>query len=118
MMKQLLDRIITALENGEKAVLCTILASSGSSPRGAGARMAVFSDGSTVGTVGGGEVERLAALEALEVLKNGNTRLRAFCLAPQQVASIGMNCGGNVTIYYQLLFTKELSHFTRGIDEL
>ncbi|MGN1306606.1 MAG: xanthine dehydrogenase accessory protein XdhC [Faecousia sp.] len=107
-MKALTERLIAALENGERAVLCTILASSGSSPRGAGARMAVFADGSTLGTVGGGKVELLAAQEALEVLQGAKTRVRAFCLAPEQVASIGMICGGNVTIYYQLLTAQEL----------
>ena len=107
-MKILVKKVAAALERGEKVVLCTILSSSGSSPRGAGARMAVFADGSTYGTVGGGEVELIAAGEAMEVLKKGNTRVRAFCLAPEQVASIGMICGGNVTVYYQLLTEKEL----------
>ena len=81
-MKRLFEKVLTALKKEEKVVLCTILASSGSSPRGAGARMAVFADGSIAGTVGGGEVERLAILDALEVLEKGNTRLKAFCLAP------------------------------------
>ena len=117
-MKALTERLITALENGERAVLCTILASSGSSPRGAGARMAVFADGSTVGTVGGGKVELLAAQEALEVLQGAQTRVRAFCLAPEQVASIGMICGGNVTIYYQLLTAQELPKLRKMLDAL
>lgn len=117
-MKKLIDRVISALEHEEKVVLCTILASSGSSPRGAGARMAVFSDGSTYGTVGGGEVEFLAAKDALEVLNDGNTRVRAFCLAPNQIASIGMNCGGNVTIYYQLLTIAELPKMQQIIAAL
>lgn len=117
-MKALTERLITALENGERAVLCTILASSGSSPRGAGARMAVFADGSTVGTVGGGKVELLAAQEALEVLQGAETRVRAFCLAPEQVASIGMICGGNVTIYYQLLTAQELPKLRKMLDAL
>ncbi len=107
-MKILVNKVIEALQRRENVVLCTILSSSGSSPRGAGARMAVFADGSTYGTVGGGEVELTAAREALEVLEKGNTRVRAFCLAPEQVASIGMICGGNVTVYYQLLTEKEL----------
>lgn len=107
-MKILVEKVIAALERKEKVVLCTILSSSGSSPRGAGARMAVFADGSTWGTIGGGEVEHLATKEAMEVLEKGNTRVRAFCLAPQQVASIGMICGGNVTVYYQLLSEVEL----------
>ena len=117
-MKALTERLITALENGERAVLCTILASSGSSPRGAGARMAVFADGSTVGTVGGGKVELLAAQEALEVLRGAKTRVRAFCLAPEQVASIGMICGGNVTIYYQLLTAQELPKLRKMLGAL
>ena len=107
-MKILVKKVIEAIDRGERVVLCTILSSSGSAPRGAGARMAVFADGSTYGTIGGGEVELIAAKEAAEVLEKGNTRVRAFCLAPQQVASIGMICGGNVTVYYQLLTEAEL----------
>lgn len=117
-MKELTNRLISVLESGERAVLCTILASSGSSPRGAGARMAVFSDGSTIGTVGGGKVELLAAQEALEVLHGAKTRVRAFCLAPEQVASIGMICGGNVTIYFQLLTAQELPKLRKMYDAL
>lgn len=107
-MKNMTQAIIRKIEQGQRVVLCTILASSGSSPRGAGARMAVFADGTTMGTVGGGQVEYLAAQEALEVLESGNTAIRSFDLAPAQVASIGMVCGGRVTIYYQLLTQEEL----------
>ena len=92
-MKKLTDKLIAAVENGEKAVLCTLMASSGSSPRGAGARMAVFEDGSAYGTVGGGQVEYIASKEALEVLKTGKTYLRHFGLSLDQVASVGMICG-------------------------
>lgn len=107
-MKQLTEKMIRAIEAGEKVVLCTIIASSGSSPRGAGTRMAVFQDGSTCGTVGGGKVEMIAAREAIEIFQTGKTAVRAFGLAPEQVNSIGMVCGGNVTIYYQLLTAAEL----------
>lgn len=107
-MKQLTEKMIRAIEAGEKVVLCTIIARSGSSPRGAGTRMAVFQDGSTCGTVGGGKVEMIAAREAMETFQTGKTAVRAFGLAPEQVNSIGMVCGGNVTIYYQLLTAAEL----------
>ncbi len=106
-MKAMTQAMLRAISRGESVVLCTILASSGSAPRGAGARMAVFADGTTMGTVGGGQVEFLAAQEALEVITTGNTALRSFDLAPAQVASIGMVCGGKVTIYYQLLTRAE-----------
>lgn len=117
-MRKLTHKMIKSIEDGNNVVLCTILASSGSSPRGAGARMAVFADGSTMGTVGGGRVELLAAEEAREVLKTGKTRVRAFCLAPDQVSSIGMICGGNVTIYYQLLTADDLPVLHRMEDAL
>lgn len=107
-MKVLCERLIATVNAGERVVLCTVLASSGSSPRGAGARMAVFQDGTTLGTVGGGKVEFLAAKEALDVLKNGKTYLRSFNLAPEQVASIGMICGGKVTIHYQIISSDDL----------
>ncbi len=107
-MKNLSEQLILAVEHGQRVVLCTVLASSGSAPRGAGARMAVFQDGRTLGTVGGGEVEYLASKEALEVLNSGKTYLRSFDLAPEQVASIGMICGGKVTIHYQIISPEEL----------
>lgn len=105
-MKKLFDALNAALEQGQNAVLCTILASSGSTPRGAGARMAVFADGRTLGTVGGGAVEQEALRQAEEVLRSGCETLQAYCLAPNQVADLGMVCGGNVTVYFQR-FTPE-----------
>ena len=44
-MKALFTSMLQALARGEGVVLCSILASSGSTPRGAGAKMAVFADG-------------------------------------------------------------------------
>ena len=55
-MIQLFETMNSALERREDVVLCSILASSGSAPRGAGAKMAVFQDGQTLGTIGGGGV--------------------------------------------------------------
>ena len=70
------------IRQGGAPVLCTIVDSAGSAPRGAGARMALLSDGAWIGTVGGGAVtvciqtlgeKQLADLERLiEFLKSGN----------------------------------------------
>ena len=100
-MKALFSAILNALDRGECAVLCTVIASSGSSPRGAGAKMAVFADGSTRGTVGGGAVELAATRQAAEVLQSGKTLVRGYRLRPDEVADIGMVCGGDVTVYFQ-----------------
>ena len=51
-MKEILNTMLSALTRGEGVMLCSILKADGSSPRGAGAHMAVFSDGTALGTVG------------------------------------------------------------------
>ena len=57
-MKEILNTMLSALTRGEGVMLCSILKADGSSPRGAGAHMAVFSDGTALGTVGGGAQQR------------------------------------------------------------
>ena len=101
-MKKLLDAMLAALARGERAALCSVLASSGSAPRGAGAKMAVFEDGSTRGTIGGGAVEQLCTQRALEAMKSGENELASYELHPNDVSDIGMVCGGRVTVYFQL----------------
>ena len=117
-MKKLLSALLSRLDCGENAVLCSILASSGSSPRGAGAKMAVFSDGTTLGTIGGGAVELLAASQAQDALKSGVSSLHAFDLSPDQVNSIGMVCGGAVTVYYQILSAQDRPMLQKWLNAL
>lgn len=107
-MQNLFGAVREHLERGEAVVLCSILASSGSTPRGAGAKMAVFADGSTMGTVGGGAVELHATQEAAEAHKSGRGFSKGFCLRPNDVADIGMICGGDVTVYFQYLTGADL----------
>ena len=101
-MERILTAMLDALARGERVVLCSILASSGSSPRGAGARMAVFADGHTLGTVGGGAVEYAAAQRAMECLRTNTPEMRSYDLRPDEVESVGMICGGRVTVYSQV----------------
>ena len=97
-MKAILDEMLAALSRGERVVLSSILASSGSVPRGAGAKMAVFEDDRVLGTIGGGAVERLSIQRAQDALKNGGSNeLKSYNLHPSEVASTGMICGGAVT---------------------
>ena len=77
-MKELFTSMLQALSDGQSVVLCSILASSGSTPRGAGAKMAVFADGHTVGTIGGGNVEKCSGEKALEVLQSKQSLVQGF----------------------------------------
>ena len=100
-MKELFEALRDAIARGEDAVLCTIVASSGSTPRGSGARMAVFADGTTRGTVGGGAVEHESIALARKALARRCALTQGFHLAPNQVADIGMVCGGQVVVAFQ-----------------
>ncbi len=99
-MKALLEAVLNALKRGEDAVLCSVIASFGSTPRGKGAKMAVFQDGSTMGTVGGGVVEYHSSLAAKEALRDKLSFTRSFDLSSAQAANIGMICGGGVDVYF------------------
>ena len=83
-MKALLHSLLEAATLGRPVVLCTVVHSGGSAPRSAGAHMAVFADGSTRGTVGGGRLELLAAKEGLSLLQRQTSALRAYDLSERE----------------------------------
>ena len=64
----LFSTLIDCIRQGGSPVLCTIVDSAGSAPRGAGARMALLPDGTWLGTVGGGAVENLVQQRASVVM--------------------------------------------------
>ena len=73
-MRALLRQVVHTLEKGQDVELVTVLASGGSTPRGAGAVLAVFPDGTSSGTVGGGEMEFSVIQLGLALLGEGRSR--------------------------------------------
>lgn len=106
-MKKRLESIVRTLAAQESLILVNVLASSGSTPRGAGAMMLVFEDGHTEGTIGGGAVEYAASLHAKELLNKKSSDTVGYCLNKNDVANLGMVCGGDVTVYFQYLHGEE-----------
>lgn len=100
-MKKMFTTLLQELEANRPAVLCGIVASHGSTPRGAGAKMLALEDGSTAGTIGGGAVEYHAARLARELLAKKESRFESYRLTPGDVADVGMICGGDVRVYFQ-----------------
>jgi xanthine dehydrogenase accessory factor len=99
-MKELLRLIRQKLEQGQDAVVCTVLSATGSTPRGAGARLAVFTDGTAAGTIGGGAVEARAQEQARRILAGGQAETDSYYLRPNEKADIGMICGGEVRVAF------------------
>ena len=91
------------MAEGQDVVLVTVVASSGSTPRGAGARMLVSNTGRVCGTIGGGTVEHLSEQLAREVLQSRCSSIRSFNLTRNQIEDLGMICGGTVTVYYHFV---------------
>lgn len=102
-MKDLFKSVLKTLEEGRDAVLVTIIASSGSTPRGAGSRMLVKDDGTAEGTIGGGTVEHRSIEMACKAIKEKTSYIHGFVLGKEQVADLGMVCGGDVTVYFQYI---------------
>lgn len=99
--KELLNKILYA--NGDK-VLCTIIDRTGSTPRSAGTKMLVLSDGTVLGTVGGGSVEAAAMEKAKSMLCEKDMEMPFFKL---DVSGCGkkedMGCGGSVRLLLELI---------------
>ena len=119
-MRELFLALQEALSNGKNIVLCSIIASSGSTPRGVGAKMIIYDDGTTLGTIGGGAVEHAANLIGLEVHHSRKSFTKAFTLAPNQVADLGMICGGDVKVYFQFFSSdnQDQLRLIRRINDL
>lgn len=71
-MRTLFQIIQQEFQKENDLVLASIVASSGSTPRGAGSRMLVGKKGRVAGTIGGGSVEYLQSLWRLIFLKRKN----------------------------------------------
>jgi len=102
-MRNLFQQLGSALRRGSPAVLVTVVASSGSTPRGAGARMLITDAGRVAGTIGGGAVEYRSEQIARELLLSGASRTEYFILQKNQVQDLGMICGGDVHVYFHYL---------------
>ena len=102
-MKQMLGIMVNRLEKGEALVLVTVTASSGATPRGAGARMLVSRDGRLCGTIGGGAVEYRSEQIALQVLTKQVSGQQDFSLTRNDVQNLGMICGGDVNVFFHYI---------------
>lgn len=102
-MREMMKTIRQRLLAGEELVLVTVIASSGATPRGAGARMLVGRDGRICGTIGGGAVEYRSEEIAGEVLKQKCSRDHSFTLTKDDVQKLGMICGGGCDVFFHYL---------------
>ncbi|MGL5448579.1 MAG: xanthine dehydrogenase accessory protein XdhC [Rhabdaerophilum sp.] len=99
-----LDRFLS--EDGH-AVLITIVAVQGSSPREVGTMMAMRADGRFTGTIGGGALEWQALGEAQKLMRDDRAAKleKTILLGPD----LGQCCGGRVTLRFERLNAADRS---------
>jgi len=100
-MEAVLAALGRALEAGESAALVTIVAAHGSTPQRVGAKMLVFADGRTVGTIGGGCYEHDAFWKAREALKTRRAEMVHYELSDEIAEESGLICGGQMDVFIE-----------------
>jgi len=114
------EEMVRLTRQGEPFALATVIAHHGSSPRKSGAKMLVRSDGTVLGSVGGGRVELESVRAALDSLGDGGQRTLPFVLTEEQ----GFACGGGMTVYVEpqgrrpLLVMFGAGHVGRAVTAL
>jgi xanthine dehydrogenase accessory factor len=99
--------ILSDLENwraeNKSIALATVIQTWGSSPRRAGAKMALTPDGKITGSVSGGCVEGAVYEAGVDVLKSNRPQLLHFGVADETAWEVGLACGGSIDIFVKPL---------------
>src|SRR6188768_4386295 len=101
MSQEVFEALTDALDRGDDAALVTIVSANGSTPQRVGAKMLVFPDGRTVGTIGGGCYENDAFWKAREALKARKSTTVKYDLNDDFAEETGLVCGGRMEVFIE-----------------
>lgn len=102
-MRDVLEALLDEIRAGRSAVLATVVRSSGSTPRTAGAKMLIGADASTVGTIGGGAFEAMVIEDAADLLHASDepNRIKKYDFTEKGEHALGMACGGSAEVFLE-----------------
>lgn len=83
-----------AKKEGEARSIVTVMTALGSVPRGAGAKMIVYPDGTIIGSIGGGCSEAAVIQNAIDIIGTGEYQLETIDMTGDAAEDEGMVCGG------------------------
>lgn len=93
MQENIIEIISAAVRDNQRIWVATVIAAQGSTPGKPGMKMVIYPDGTTAGTIGGGQVERDVIAETLEKRYSALTR-RLYEMSGDFGQQAGMACGG------------------------
>lgn len=113
-MDDIFEEIVKIRSEGGRAALASITSVTGSAPRSQGSKMLVRSDGSVLGSIGGGSLEARVCRQAMEVMDKGRPSMLKFDLTGKEMADQGMICGGTVEVFIEPIMTKPVLYIFGG----
>jgi len=96
------ERLAALEREGGVAAMATVVRASGSVPRHEGSKMLIYPDGRIEGSIGGGELERRVIEEALQVLKENESRILKYSFKDPEKGDVGV-CGGEIEVFVEAL---------------
>ncbi len=99
--------LLKKVERDETVALVTVIETSGSAPGKAGFKMLVDASGATLGTVGGGLVEATVIRDALEAIREKQSRTYSYKLDQDAAGGLGMLCGGAASVFIDVIAAPE-----------
>jgi xanthine dehydrogenase accessory factor len=101
-MNEVLDDIVRWQASGERVAIARVVGTEGSSPRDAGATMAVSENSEVSGSVSGGCVEGAVVSAALEILAGERPPgVITFGYSDEDAFSVGLTCGGTIHLFVE-----------------
>jgi xanthine dehydrogenase accessory factor len=100
-VKEILPKVESWREAGEKVVVATVVATRRSAPRPVGTSLAVSESGKMCGSVSGGCVETDVYENAMEVMRTGEPKLLSYCITDDLAWSVGLPCGGEIDVFVE-----------------
>lgn len=96
-MEDIINTLYELNKNRRSYAFCVITYTEGSAPRKAGSKMLVFEDKTSIGTIGGGSIEKKIIDECPDIIAKGKAVKRVYNLDED----LDMNCGGLMEIYIE-----------------
>jgi xanthine dehydrogenase accessory factor len=109
-MIEVLDDVARWQAAGERSAIARVVGTEGSSPRGAGAAMAVSEGSEVAGSVSGGCVEGAVVTTALEILAGDREPgVITFGFSDEDAFAVGLTCGGTIHLFVEPV-TESVTH--------
>lgn len=105
------------IELGQDFVIAKVVETRGSTPRKKGAWLLMKSDGTRVGTVGGGLVEAETEKLCMEAFKTKESHIHRFSLDAEAQNGLDMRCGGDAEISIEYIDASNPETFSVDFGE-